>query len=229
MALSAKNTKMNASRSRSRIGNRILVGLFAASLSIAAPQGHSQRTSHTATWLEDEAKTASSGIAADAAKDIDKHVLPSDSGGSSFLGTILDLLGLGGYFDSAAQDSVKSGGTAERHMERVDDRRAADKSLRVVGSGTSKGGGSPRAELTGELPQPGPMVAWRQQLEDEKLASRTHGPWSWVPQFWWDFWKTDEPPDDSSEFHLSGLDIYAIFVLAGLAVLGFLLSRRKAA
>src|SRR5262245_54542028 len=208
----------------------ILAGICTAVLIVAAAQGNAQPTSNAATWLDDEAKTTSSGIAADAAKDIDKHIVPSDSESGSILDKILDLLGLGGYFGTPTSDPVKSSATADEHLERLDDRSRANASLEVAGSGVpGKSKGDPRSELAGDLPQPGPLVALRQQAEDEKLASQTHGPRSWVPQFWTDFWKTDDPTDDSSDFYLSELDIYAIFVLAGLAVLGFLLSRRNAA
>lgn len=221
---------MNAPLSGARPGKHILVGICAAVLVIAAAQGHAQPTSNTAAWLEEEAKTTSSGIAADAAKDIDKHIVPSSSGDGSILDTILDLLGLGGYFGSPAQDSIKSSGTAEEHMERVDDRRAASASLEVVGTGVSKGNPLPRPELIGEQLQPGPMVARRQQAEDEKLAARTQAPRSWVPEFWRDFWQPEVPPEDSSD-DLSDLDMYAIIALglAVLGVIGFLMARRKAA
>lgn len=219
---------MKAPLSRARAKKHILAGICAAILVIAAAQGHAQPTSHTAEWFEEEAKTTSSGIAADAAKDIDKHIVPSSSGDGSILDTILDLLGLGGYFGSPTQDSIKSSGTALEHLERVDDRRSASATLEAVGSGVSKGNPLPKSELIGEQPQLGPMVARRQQMEDDKLASRTEGPWSWIPQFWSDLWKTDLPPEDSPEMYLSELDIYAIVVLAVLAVLAFLASRRKA-
>jgi len=220
---------MKAPFGSAHAAKHILAGICTAVLVIAAAQGNAQPTSNTATWLDDEAKTTSSGIAADAAKDIDKHIVPSDSGSGSFLDTILEFLGFTTSSDSATQKSANPGGTAEEHMDRVDDRRAANASLEVAGSGVpGKSTGGPRPELTDDLPRPGPMVALRQQAEDEKLASQTHGPWSWVPQFWSDFWKTDEPPDDSSGYYLSELDIYAIIVLSGLAVLGFLASRRKA-
>jgi hypothetical protein len=220
---------MNTPLGKSRTKKHMLVGVCAALLLIAASQGYSQPTSNAATWLEEQANETSSGIAREAAAEIDKPVLPSDSESSSILDKILDLLGLGGYFGTPANDPVKSSGRAEEHLERLDDRRAANASLEVAGTGLpGKSIGGPRPELTDDLPQPGPMVALRQQAEDEKLASQTHGPRSWVPQFWSDFWKTDEPPDESSEYFLSELDIYAIIVLAGLAVFGFLAIRRKA-
>jgi hypothetical protein len=223
----SKSGKVNAPLSRARAEKRLLAGICTAVLVIAAAQGHAQPTSDTAQWFEDEAKTTSSGIAADTAKDIDKHIQPSDPGSGSILDTILDLLGLGGYFDSAPQDSTKPGGAALEHLERADDRRGADNSLREVGSGTSKNVGGPLPDVARESPQPGPMLARRQQVEDEKLATRTEAPRSWVPQFWTDFWRADLPTEDSPEMYLSELDIYAIIVLAGLAVLGFLATRRK--
>jgi hypothetical protein len=226
----SKSGKMKAPLGSAHAAKHILAGICTAVFVIAAAQGNAQPTSNTATWLDDEAKTTSSGIAADAAKDIDKHMVPGDSGSGSFLDTILEFFGLTTSSDPATQKSANPGGTAEEHMERVDDRRAADASLEVAGSGVpGKSAGGPRPELTDDLPQPGPMVAMRQQAADEKLASQTHGPWSWIPQFWWDFWKTDDLPDDPTGFYLSELDMYAIIVLAGLGVLGFWALRRKAA
>jgi hypothetical protein len=221
---------MKAPLSRARPGKHILVGICTAVLVIAAAQGHAQPTSNTAEWFEEQAKTTSSGIAADAAKDIDKHIVPSSSGDGSILDTILDLLGLGGYFGSPTPDSIKSGGTAEAHLESLDDRRAASASLEVAGTGVSKGNPLPRPELIGEQPQPGPMVARRQQAEDEKLAARTQAPRSWVPEFWRDFWRPEVPPEDSYDDMLD-LDMFAIIALglAVLGVIGFLLARRRAA
>jgi hypothetical protein len=219
---------MNTPLGKSRTNKHMLIGVCAALLLIAANQGYSQPTSRAATWLEEQAKETSSGIAKEAAAEIDKAVLPGDSESGSILDKILDLLGLGGYFGTPANDPAKSSARAEEHLELLDDRRAANASLEVAGSGVpGKSTGGPRPELTGDLPLAGPMVALRQQAEDEKLASQTHGPRSWVPQFWTDFWKTDELPDDSSGFYLSDLDIYAIVVLAGLGVLGLLAFRRK--
>lgn len=217
--------------SRARPGKHILVGICTAVLVVAAALGHAQPTSNTAEWLEEEAKTTSSGIAADAAKDIDKHIVPSSSGDGSILDAILDLLGLGGYFGSPTQDSIKSSGTAEEHLERVDDRRGASASLEVVGTGVSKGNPLPRPELIGEQPQPGPLVARRQQAESEKLAARSQAPRSWAPEFWRDFWQPEVPLEDSSDDYLSDLDMYAIITLglAVLGVIGFLMARRKAA
>jgi hypothetical protein len=225
-----KEQAMTKSLGRPGTGTRMLIGICAAVLLTAASQGHAQPTSNTATWLEEEAKTTSSGIAADAAKDIDKHIVPSSSGDSSILDTILDLLGLGGYFGSPTQDSIKSSGTALEHLERVDDRRAASATLETVGSGVSKGNPLPRSELIGEQPQLGPLVARRQQAQDEKLAALSQAPKSWVPEFWRDFWQAEVPPEDSSD-DLSDLDMYVTIALglAVLGVIGFLMARRKAA
>ena len=219
---------MKALSSRARSGKHILVGICTAVLVIAAAQGHAQPTSHTSEWLKEEAKNTSSGIAADAAKEIDKHIAPSSSGEGSILDTILDLLGLGGYFGSPTQDSTKSGQTAEAHMERVDDRRAASASLEVVGSGVTKGNPLPRAELIGEQPQPGPMVAARQQAESERLAAQAQAPKSWAPEFWRDFWRPEVRPEDDDD---DDLEMYAIVALglAVLGVIGFLLARGRSA
>ena len=227
----AESGKMMAPLKGARPGKQIVAGICAAVLAVAAAQGHAQPTSHTAEWLDEEAKTTSSGIAADAAKDIDKHIVPSSSGDGSILDTILDLLGLGGYFGSPTQDSITPSGIAEEHMERVDDRRAASASLEAVGTGVSKGNPLPRAELLGEQPQPGPLVARRQQAETEKLAARSQAPRSWMPEFWRDFWHPEVPPEDASDDYLSDLDMYAIIALGlvVLGVIGVLMARRKAA
>lgn len=215
---------MNTSLGKSRTNKRMLIGACAALLLIAANQGYAQPTSRAAEWLDEQAKETSSGIAKEATAEIDKSVTPGDSESSSILDKILDLLGLG----TPTSDPAKSGARADEHLERLDDRSRANASLEVAGSGVPDKKG-PAPELTDDF-QPGPMVALRQEAEDEKLASQTHGPRSWVPQFWTDFWKTDESPDDdSSESYLSELDMYAIVVLAGLAVLGFLAFRKKAA
>jgi hypothetical protein len=221
---------MTKSLGRTGIGTRMLIGICAAVLLASASQGHAQPTSNTATWFEEEAKITSSGIATDAAKDIDSHIVPSSSGEGSILDKILDLLGLGGYFGSPTQDSIKSSGTADEHMERIDDRRAASASLEAVGTGVSKGNPLPRAELLGEQPQPGPMVARRLQAQDEKLAVQTQAPKSWMPEFWRDFWQPEVHPEDPSD-EPSDFDLYAIIGLglAVLGVLGFLVARRKAA
>jgi hypothetical protein len=208
----------------------MLIGACAALLLIAANQGYSQPTPHAATWLEEQANETSSGIAKEAAAEIDKPVLPSDSRSGSFLDTILELLGLGGSSDSATQKSVNSSGTAERYMDRVDDRRAAEASLQVVGSGAvKKTTDGPKPELTGDLPQLGPAALQRQQIADEKLGSHSPGLWFSISRFWGELWGTDLSPEDAPEMRLSELDIYAIIVLAGLGVLGLLAFRRKAA
>jgi hypothetical protein len=108
----------------------MLIGVCAALLLIAANEGYSQPTSDAATYLEEQANETSSGIAKEAAAEIDKPVLPSDTRSGSFLDTILEFVGLGGSSDPASQKSVNSTGTAEQYMDRVDDRRAAEASLR---------------------------------------------------------------------------------------------------
>lgn len=220
---------MKALLSRARPKKQILAGICAVVLAIAAAHGHAQSTSNTATWFEEEAKNTSSGIAVDAAKEIDKHIVPSGSDDGSILDTILDFLGLGGYFGSSMQDSIKSGATAEAHMERFDDRRAASASLEVVGTGVTKGNPLPRAELIGEQPQPGPLVAMRQQAETERLAAQAQAPKSWVPEFWRNFWHPQLRPEDA--YDDDDIEMYAIIALglAVLGVIGFLVARGRAA
>jgi hypothetical protein len=220
---------MSTPLGKSRMSKHMLVGACAVLLLIAASQGYSQPTSHAETWLEEQANETSSGIAKEAAAEIDKPVLPSDSPGGSLLDKILELLGLGGSSDPATQKSVNPSGTAEQHMDRVDDRRAADASLQVAGSGADKGPDGPAPELTEDFPKLGPAALKRQEADDEKLASQSSGLWSGISQFWGELWGTDLSPEDSPEMRLSELDIYAIIVLAGLGVLGLLAFRRKAA
>ena len=215
---------MKTPTSMSRMGKDFLILVGAALLLLAAAPGYSQPASHTAKWLEDEAEATSSGVAAEVANDADKHIVPAGSDSGSILDTILEIVGFKGSPEIAAPDS---GGTADRHLDRVDDRRAAEINLRAAGSGKAGvGTGGPPPAVTGDLPQP-PIVAWRQQIEDDKLASQTDGPRSWVPQFWRDFWKTDLPPEESPEMHPTELDVFVIVTLAGLVVLGFLLSRGR--
>lgn len=211
-------------------GTRMLIGICAALLLTAASQGHAQPTSNTAAWFEEEAKTTSSGIATDAAKDIDKHIAPSSSGDGSILDTILDLLGLGGFFGSPTLDSTKSSGTADEHLERLNDRPGASASLEVVGTGVSKGNPLPRAELIGEQPQPGPVLARRLQAEGEKIAAQSQAPKSWMPEFWRNFWQAEVRPEDDSSDDFFDLDMLAIIALglAALGVIAFLIGRRKA-
>jgi hypothetical protein len=218
---------MNIPLAKSRTSRHVLIGVCAALLLIAASQGYSQPTPHAETWLDEQASEASSGIAREAAAEIDKPALPGDSPSGSFLDTILEWLGLGGSSDPTTQKSV--GGTAEQHMDRVDDRRAADASLLVAGSGADKGADGPAPELTEDLPKLGPAALKQQQSDDEKLAFHSPGLWSWISQFWGELWGSELSPEDSPEMRLSELDIYAIIVLAGLGVLGLLAFRRKAA
>lgn len=218
---------MNTLSGKSRTSKHVLIGVCAALLLIAASQGYSQPTPHAATWLDEQASETSSGIAKEAAAEIDKPVLPGDSPGGSFLDTILEFFGLGGSSDPTTQKSVS--GTAEQHMDRVDDRRAADASLQVAGSGADKGTDGPAPELTEDFPKLGPAALKRQQTDDENLASQSPGLWSWISQFWGELWGTELSPEDSPEMRLSELDIYAIVVLVGLGVLGILAFRRKAA